>query len=125
MNNPVHWFEIPVTDMDRAQKFYETVLDQKLDVRDFGNFVMAWFSSNPTQPGSGGTLIKAESYVPSHEGSLIYFGVAEINDVLPRVEPAGGKVLNPKTSIGEYGHVAHFEDTEGNRVAFHQPPAGM
>jgi uncharacterized protein len=119
--NPVTWFEIPVHDMDRAKKFYEAVLNTNIHVVEFGGLLMGWFPfDNPDAPGSSGSLIKHEEYVPSYQGTLIYFGVEEINDVTPRIEKAGGKVLNPKTSIGEFGFVAHFEDTEGNRVALHQ-----
>ncbi len=42
-NNPVGWFELPVANMERAMKFYETVLDQKLDRNQMGSFDMAWF----------------------------------------------------------------------------------
>jgi len=122
--NPVTWFEIPVSDMERAKKFYETILDLEIKVVDFGGLLMGWFPmGDPLAGGASGSLIKHPDYVPSYQGTLVYFGSAEINDVLPKIEKAGGKVLNPKQSIGEYGFVAHFEDTEGNRVALHQPPA--
>ncbi len=122
--NPVTWFEIPVTDMDRAKKFYETILLTNINVVDFGNLLMGWFKADDDQqaPGATGSLVKAETYAPSYNGAMVYFGVQEINEVIARVETAGGKVLNPKMSIGEYGFVAHFEDSEGNRVALHQAP---
>jgi len=121
--NPVTWFEIPVTDMDRAKKFYETVLKTDIHVMDFGGLQMGWFRmAEQHAEGSTGSLVKAETYVPSYHGSMVYFGVPEINDVTARIEKAGGKVINPKMSIGEYGFVAHFEDSEGNRVALHQAP---
>ena len=80
---------------------------------------MAWFPANQGVAGATGTLIKAESYVPSHSGSMVYLSVDNIDDTLKRVEEKSGKVLNPKTSIGEYGFVAHFEDCEGKRVGLH------
>lgn len=120
MINPISWFEIPVADMDRAKKFYDEVFQIDIPVQDLGNFVMGWFPSNLDQYGSGGALVKAESYVPSYHGTTVYFFTDEINDVLPRIACSGGKVINPKTSIGEHGFVAHFEDSEGNRIALHQ-----
>lgn len=120
MKNPVIWFEIPVNDMDRAKAFYEEIFKIEIDVQDFGNLLMGWFPSDMTSQGASGTLVKAETYVPSYQGTMVYFSVEEINEVLPGIEPAGGKIINKKQSIGEYGYVAHFEDSEGNRVALHQ-----
>jgi predicted enzyme related to lactoylglutathione lyase len=80
---------------------------------------MAWFPMTQNATGATGTLVKAESYTPSYAGTLVYFSVDNIEEALTRVNKKGGKTLNPKMSIGEYGFVAHFEDCEGNRVALH------
>ncbi|MEP5613949.1 MAG: VOC family protein [Cyclobacteriaceae bacterium] len=120
MNNPVNWFEIPVTDLDRAKQFYETILGYEITINEMGNAKMGWFPFDHTAPGATGTLIENENYTPSHHGSLVYFSVPEIDDVLVKVVDAGGKIINPKFSIGEHGFCGHFEDTEGNRVALHQ-----
>jgi predicted enzyme related to lactoylglutathione lyase len=120
MNNPVSWFEIPVTDMDRAKQFYETIFGYEITLNEMGNAKMGWFPFDHTAPGSTGTLIQNENYTPSYHGSLVYFSVPIIDDVLAKVESAGGKIINHKFSIGEYGFCGHFEDTEGNRVALHQ-----
>jgi hypothetical protein len=117
--NPVNWFEIPVNDMPRAVRFYEAVLGVKLDINEMASFTMAWFPMHQDVPGSTGTLIKGDSYTPSHAGTMVYFSVDDIDAALKRVAAGGGKILNAKTSIGEYGFVGHFEDTEGNRVALH------
>ena len=81
---------------------------------------MGWFPFDHTAPGATGTLIKNEHYTPSYEGTLVYLSVPEIDDVLAKVEEAGGKVINTKFRIGEHGFCGHFEDSEGNRVALHQ-----
>ncbi|MDH3252573.1 MAG: VOC family protein [Ignavibacteria bacterium] len=117
--NPVTWFEIPVNNLDRAKRFYEDVFGVTLSLNDFGTLKMAWFPMKEGSAGATGTLVKAETYVPSHAGTMVYFSVDDIEDVLKRVSVKGGKIVNPKRSIGEYGFVAHFEDCEGNRVALH------
>lgn len=118
-NNPVNWFEIPTTDITRAKSFYETVLGVDLALNEMGPMKMAWFPMNPESFGSTGTLVQAEGYTPSHDGSLVYFRVDDIEGTLEKVANNGGKVLRPKMSIGEYGFVGHFQDSEGNRVALH------
>ncbi len=117
--NPSNWFEIPVTDMDRAKGFYENILGVEIAINEMGPNLMGWFPGGPENPGSTGTLMKSEGYTPSHDGSVVYFSVEDIEGTLGKVDQNGGKTLVPKTSIGEYGFIAHFEDTEGNRAALH------
>ena len=119
MPHPVNWFEIPVTDMERAKKFYESVFNFELALNELGNSVMAWFPMEQNAAGSTGTLIKGESYIPSKKGSMVYFSVDDIDEILQNVKNNGGEEVNPKTSIGEYGFVGHFVDCEGNRVGLH------
>ena len=117
--NPVNWFEIPVNDLDRAKSFYEKVLDVTLSRQDMGPMQMGWFPTEENGAGATGTLIKGEGYTPSHDGTMVYFHVSDIEATLAKIESNGGKSLFPKTSIGEHGFIAHFEDTEGNRVSLH------
>ncbi len=119
MANAINWFEIPVTDLERAKKFYENILGIKLDLNEMGPMQMAWFPMEQNAPGATGTLIKSEGYTPSHSGSLVYFSVPDIESTLSNIDSTGGKPLMPKTSIGDFGFIAHFEDCEGNRVALH------
>ena len=116
---PVVWFEIPVNDLPRAQAFYEQVFGRDLQLQEMGPLQMAFFPMQEDDSGAGGALVKAEGYVPSQTGTVVYFSVADINETLERVKAGGGKVLSPKTSIGEYGFIAHCQDTEGNRIALH------
>jgi hypothetical protein len=117
--NPVGWFEIPVRDMGRAKAFYEHVFGLTLEVHELGPLTMAWFPMHPEAKGSMGSLVKNDAYTPSHAGTLVYFTAPDIGATLQRVAEKGGKVLNRKTSIGKFGFVGHFEDSEGNRVALH------
>jgi uncharacterized protein len=119
----VGWFEIPVTSMERAIGFYESVFDIKLERHLLGSLDMAWFPGVEQSMGAGGSLVlNKEHYAPSADGVLIYF-TAFSGDVaveLGRVEKAGGKVLMDKTQISpEIGFMGLALDSEGNRIAFH------
>jgi len=122
-NNAVGWFELPVANMERAMKFYESVLDQELQRQQMGPLDMAWFPWNEDGLGSPGSLVfNKEYYKPSADGVLIYFTAhsGDLANELSRVEGAGGQVLQDKTLIAEgYGYMAIIADTEGNRVALH------
>ncbi len=121
--NMVGWFEIPVTDMDRAKKFYENVFDVEINVMEFGGEMMGFFpfAEDPEAKGAGGALIKKEGlYTPSVDGVLIYFSCKELTKELNRIEAAGGKVLIEKKLISEdVGYMGLFLDSEGNRIALH------
>ena len=117
--NLANWFEIPVKDLDRAIKFYEKVFDVKLSPEEVGGMKMAMFPFTQNTPGAAGSLIKGESYEPSHAGTVVYFSVEDIPETLRRINANGGKTVMPKTAIGQYGFIAQYEDTEGNRLAIH------
>ena len=121
LDNPVGWFEMPVTDMERAKKFYTAVFGYQFDMLKApgGPFQMAMFPMAPHGKGSAGALMKGDGYTPSHEGAMVYFSVPAIESALGNVAQNGGKVLRPKASIGQYGYMAIFQDSEGNRAALH------
>ncbi len=125
-HNMVGWFEIPVNNMDRAIKFYESVFEKELQRQQFGDEEMAWFPWVENSIGAGGSLnYHPENYKPSTDGVLIYFTTpsGDIAEDLKRVEAAGGKIIKPKTLISpEIGYMALFMDTEGNRIALHSRP---
>lgn len=120
--NVVGWFEIPVTDMERAVTFYESVLDVSLQRQTMGPLDMAWFPMLDGAMGSPGSLVKHDFYVPSQEGPLLYFTAhsGDLRNELSRVEDAGGSVVVPRKQVSEeYGYMAVITDTEGNRIALH------
>jgi uncharacterized protein len=119
--NPVVTFEIPVSDMDRAVRFYEAVFGFTFERDSVDGNEMAWFPQHEGGSGISGALAKGESYVPSTTGTRIYFATEHIDSTLARVLAHGGKILYPKTSVGALGEVAEFEDCEGNRIALHSP----
>ena len=119
MASVLNWFEIPVTDIDRAEKFYAAVLGAPFTRMPMGPYLMAFF---PMQgEGVGGALVFGPGCAPSADGTMVYLnGGEDLSPLLGRVEAAGGTVLTPKTLITEeIGYFAVFRDTEGNRVAFH------
>jgi uncharacterized protein len=122
-NNIVGWFEIPVVNMERAMKFYETVLDIKLSRNQMGPLDMAWFPWIDEGKGSAGSLVcHPDFYKPSTDGVLIYLTTqaGDMRIELDRIESAGGKIIQPRKLIAEgYGYMAVFIDTEGNRIALH------
>ena len=124
--NAISWFEIPTTDLDRAQKFYETIFATSLIPLDLQNLRMRMFPIENQASGIGGALChNKDFYKPSStDGPLIYLnGNPDVQNVLDRVEAAGGKIMVPKTQISpEYGYMAVIIDSEGNRIALHSVP---
>lgn len=122
-HNIVGWFEIPVTNMERAVKFYENLFNIKLTRSKVGDVDMAWFPYTSDGPGAGGSLVyHPDMYTPSKEGCLVYFSSqsGDLSTELSRIKTAGGSVVMPKTEIGEdMGYMAVCIDSEGNRIALH------
>ena len=124
MKNALNWFEIPAQNLTRSQKFYETILDAKMERMEMPELQtsMAFFPSDWTNDGVGGSIAMGQGQVPSQTGAIIYLNAGEnLASALGKVEAAGGKILQAKTSIGESGFIALFTDTEGNRVGLHSP----
>lgn len=124
MTNAISWFEIPTHDLDRAQKFYETIFDFKMFPLEMPGFLMRLFPIEDPQNQIGGALVSTEPgfYTPSEtHGPLIYLNAnPDVNTILSRVATAGGKVLVEKTKISdEYGFMGVFVDSEGNRIGIH------
>jgi uncharacterized protein len=110
----------PVQDIERAGDFYSRVLGLELRHIEAPGFVMKWFPSD--EPHGGGGLIQGGGRTPSSDGCVVYFNAGEdLNTVLDRVEPAGGRVTMAKTGDDASGYVAFFTDTEGNTVGLHSP----
>jgi len=122
-HNFVGWFEIPVTDMDRAIRFYEKVFDIKMTRQQMGPLDMAFFPGVENSIGASGSLVyQPGNYKPSGDGVLIYFTsfAGDVNVEISRVKDAGGKVMIKKTQISpEIGYMAVLADSEGNRIALH------
>ena len=127
MQNAISWFEIPVIDLARAATFYEAIFKIQLIPMDSPQLKMRMFPLDDMLTQVGGALVDSGGFhKPSlTEGPLIYLnGNPDVQLILDRVEGAGGTVLVPKTEISpEYGFMAVFTDTEGNRIGLHSVPA--
>ena len=121
--NPFTWVEIYVEDMDRAQKFSETVFDFKMlalpSPTGMGEIQMVSFPWANGESNISGALVKMDQIKPGLGGTLVYFGCEDCSVEENRVEQAGGKILQSKKSIGEYGFCSIFLDTEGNSIGLH------
>jgi predicted enzyme related to lactoylglutathione lyase len=118
--NAVAWFEIPVTDFERAKRFYSAIFDFEMPEMQMGPNRMG-FLLHEQGKGIGGAIIAGENQKPAETGTVVYLaGGKDLKTVLGRVEKAGGKVAVPKTDIGGgMGFWAHFIDSEGNKVGLH------
>ena len=121
MTNAINWFEIPVTDFERAKKFYGNLFNAEIQEMPHPEYRYGMLPAD-MENGVGGGLVQGPGFEPSDKGPLIYLnGGDDLSGPLSRIEAAGGKIVLPKTSIGPNGFMAHFIDSEGNKMALHSP----
>lgn len=120
-DDAVNWFEIFVSDLDKAKPFYEAILKspmQSIPAGDCG-CNMAIFNFNQ-ELGVGGCLSQGEGYTPGAGGTMVYLNVeGDLDGVLERIPGAGGKVIRERMAIPPHGFIGIFEDLDGNRVGLH------
>jgi len=115
----LNWFELYVTDLARAKKFYENILQTQMQEVNAGTTPMAIFPYENEQ-GVGGSLTMMEVVPPGAGGTIIYLNVeGDLDGVISRIPAAGGMILRPRLAIGEHGFIAVFKDSEGNVVGLH------
>jgi uncharacterized protein len=116
MKHLINWIEIPVSDMKRAVAFYLKILGVKFNEMELGPVKYALFPSD--DKFNCGALAQGDYYKPSPDGVVIYLdGGKDLNDILSRVNSAGGNVIMEKTFLSkEAGHIGLFIDSEGNRI---------
>ena len=117
--NVINWFEIPVTNMDRAAKFYGELVGRTPTRGEFDSIPHAFLGDGSS--GVAGALVHDPNNKPSPHGNLLYLASPDIDAAIARVRPLGAEVLVPKTDIGEHGTIAVLRDSEGNRVGLHTP----
>lgn len=119
--NPAIYFEIPATDLDRAETFYKNVFGFTFERETIDGYEMTLFPFEDSGKGISGALAKGDAYKPSKNGVILYFRADDIDHTLEKVTAQNGKILYPKTCNETYGFtVAEFEDSEGNRIALQQ-----
>jgi len=118
--NSLNWFEIPAKNIKRSKKFYESIFGIKMEEMEMNGMQMAFF---PWKEGSGkanGGLVQSDMHKPSKDGAVIYLNAnPKLDKVLAKIDKSGGKVVMPKVKAGDFGFMAYFIDTEGNKVALH------
>ncbi len=116
--NALNWFEIPVSDLRRAARFYGEIFQVEMGIqKTFPEKPMSMF---PIAAGIGGALVADPDNRPSGDGTVVYLNAQpDLQPVLDRVEGAGGSVVLPKTSVHPFGFLAQFIDPDGNRVGLH------
>jgi uncharacterized protein len=119
MENPFRWVEIYVQEMNRAKKFYESVLGLKLEKLDSGDLEIWAFPMKGDKVGAGGALVKMEGVSSGAGGTISYFGCDDCAVEAARVVKSGGKIHKEKFPIGQYGFIALAFDTEGNMFGLH------
>ncbi len=122
MAHTINWFEIPAIDFDRAVHFYNTILGIEIRKAEFMGVPNGFFPMEGDEVG--GAIVQGKDWIPGTTGTAIYLNARDENNlekVLERVESAGGKLLMPKTDIGDPGFIGTILDTEGNRVGVHAP----
>jgi predicted enzyme related to lactoylglutathione lyase len=127
MTNPVGWFEIYVQDIDRARKFYETVLAVKLEelpapdvnAPEHPTMKMVAFPMDMESRGAPGSLVQMAGFPSGGNSVLVYFSCEDCAVEAGRVVAAGGRVQREKMSIGQYGFIALAFDPDGNMFGLH------
>ncbi len=121
-SNAINWFEIPALDINRAQKFYETIFSIKMEsFPEMMGMKMVGFPAEMGNGKVGGALVQGQMHKPSQDGVIIYLNAnPDMQPVIDRIESSGGKVAMPRTQISpEIGYMAFFIDSEGNKIALH------
>ena len=124
MKNALNWFEIHVENFDRAKSFYEKILkqsiqEQKMEKEQFKEMRMGFFNFD-MESGVGGSIMYNPMVKPSSSGTVVYLNAeGDMDGIISRIVPAGGKICMPKMPIPPHGFIALFNDTEGNVVGLH------
>lgn len=118
MANVIAWFDIPTNDFDRAVKFYSDILGAPVRVQEYEGHKLGLFPMEGE--GSGGDIVPpGQEHKPSMDGTRVYLNCdGKLDEVLGRVEKAGGKIEQPTFQIPD-GKIAVISDTEGNTVGLH------
>src|SRR5262249_26088773 len=114
MSNQIVWCDIPVANLDRAIKFYSTLLGQTVSKETAPGGMTVGLLPHADE-GSGACLVEMADQKPGPTGPIVYLNCEGRLDIaIAKVELNGGKILKPKHAIGPYGFRAVIQDSEGN-----------
>jgi uncharacterized protein len=123
MKDAISWFEIPSTNLDKSQAFYETILSCKMRREAMGPSQGAIFPYDHALDGVGGAVLCGPTAPPRATGGVLIYldcGTASIDTMLQRVSAAGGVIAMPRQALPPgMGFIAHIDDPEGNRIGLH------
>ena len=122
MDKVVH-FEIPVDNLERAQKFYKSAFDWMLKPEPQINYTIVRTtevdeSNMPKEAGAinGGMMQRKDPI----KNPVITISVENIDEALKKVQSLGGKIVMGKMEVPNVGISAYFQDTEGNILGLWQ-----
>lgn len=123
--NAINWFEIPVSNFDRARNFYSHILHMEITEMNVGSKRLGLLPYDAAAGGIGGAIVQAPDHIPSQRGCLVYLCCGnDLTEVLARIPAAGGcieKEKHPVSDEQDLGFIAVFKDSEGNRIGLHSP----
>ncbi|PCH79298.1 MAG: glyoxalase [Planctomycetota bacterium] len=116
-HNRVCWVDIPVLEVARAATFYRQVLAIEVAIESYEGMEFGVLNHGE---GSGGCLVCGDEWIPSREGTLVYYNAdGRIRDAVAKVTENGGEIITAVQPIGPHGFRAIVLDSEGNRIALH------
>lgn len=118
VDNTLCWTDIPVTDLDRAIRFYSAVLGKEVAKQSAPGFEFGLLPH--ADSNVSGCLAVLDDNKPSENGPLIYLNVSgRLDEAIAAVQANGGRIVRERHSIGPHGNRAIVVDSEGNRIALH------
>lgn len=105
-------FQIPAEDIQRVKKFYQELFGWKIEKvpGDLQYYFIETTDADGTI-GVGGGIMKRET---PEEQITNFIGVSSINECCPKIVALGGKILQPKSPVVNWGYFAICCDTENN-----------
>ena len=116
MHGKICYLEIPANKAEDSADFYHRIFGWK--IRRRGDGEMAF--DDPA--GVSGTWVKESDRTPD-ERTRTYIMVDDIRATLDQIIAAGGRMLTPRTEIGQsLGAFAAFADPVGNEFGLYEEP---
>ncbi len=117
--NPVCWFDINVSNLEKSKLFYETVFGIKLTDLPIEWGKQSTFPFNEDGANATGALVESQNVSTQAGNTVIYFSSEDCITEEVRIEKAGGKIIKNKMAIGQFGFISLFQDLDGNTIGLH------